>query len=181
MLTSLTWNVPGPMVPCGRNWPPRSRNLCSEGRATGRVLFSGMRSRKGAPMSSRGVRTANITSRLAVSNDHLVRAPLASHHFGFKLAQKLFAVSEQGRACAPRRKSGGKTRLGSRTRRVDRPAASEPQLPRQASTGGCPAARGGAKSAMNGELSSDATRALGGGVFLHLGPDPTPGVTMWRL
>ena len=86
-----------------------------------------------------------------------MRAPLASHRLGFKLAQKLFAVSEQGRACAPRRKSGGKTLLGSRTRRLYRPAASEPQLARLASTGGCPRRRGDAKSAMNGELSSEAT------------------------
>ena len=65
--------------------------------------------------------------------------------------------------------SSAKTQLGSRIRpRVDRPAASEPQLPRLASTGGCPRRRGGAKSAMNGELSSDATplaRARGGGSF----------------
>jgi hypothetical protein len=40
--------------------------------------------------------------------------------------------------------------------------ASEPQLPRQASTGGCPRRRGGAKSAMNGELSSDATPLANG-------------------
>jgi hypothetical protein len=172
---SVSWRVVDSRAARGRNRSPRSRNLCSEGRATGRVLFSGMRSRKGAPTLHRGVRTANITSRLDLSIEHLVRAPLASHRLGFKLAQKLFAVSEQGRACAPRRKSGGKTRLGSRTRRVYRPAASEPQLPRQASTGGCPAARGGAKSAMNGELSSDATRAPGGGVYVHIHPGPPLG------
>ena len=86
------------------------------------------------------------------------RSPaIASDSTFFSGRPKAAALSEQGRACAPRRKSGGKTQLGSRTRRVYRPAASEPQLPRQASTGGCPRLRGGAKSAMSGELSSDAT------------------------
>jgi hypothetical protein len=82
------------------------------------------------------------------------------------------------RACAPRRKSGGKAQLGSRTRRVYRPAASEPQLPRQASTGGCPRLRGGAKSAMNGELSSDATPLVKGprvGGLSSPGTGPDPG------
>ena len=142
------------------------------------ILFSTVRawmtSRKGAETSPRGCRTANFTSRLPLSIEHLERASLAIHRLGFKLCAQAFLPSEQGRACAPRRKSGGKTQLGSRTRRVYRPAASEPQLPRQASTGGCPRLRGGAKSAMSGELSSDATplvRARGGGVFLHLGPE----------
>ena len=101
------------------------------------------------------------------------RSPaIASDSTFFSGRPKAAALSEQGRACAPRRKSGGKTQLGSRTRRVYRPAASEPQLPRQASTGGCPAARGGGKSAMNGELSSDPTpaspRALGWGAEVHV-------------
>ena len=154
---SLNWPVVGSRATRGRNWSPRSRNLCSEGRATGHVLFSRMTSRKGAETSPRGCRTANFTSRLPLSIEHLERASLAIHRLGFKLCAQALLLSEQGRACAPRRKSGGKTQLGSRTRRVDRPAASEPQLPRQASTGGCPRLRGGAKSAMSGELSSDAT------------------------
>ena len=33
---------------------------------------------------------------------------------------------------------------------------------------------------MNGELSSDATRALGGGVYVHLPPGRPLGFLMWR-
>ena len=179
---SLRCHAVGSRAARGRNWSPRSRNLCSEGRATGHVLFSRMTSRKGAPTLPRGCRTANFTSRLDLSIEHLVRAPLASHRLGFKLCAQAFLPSEQGRACAPRRKSGGKTQLGSRTRRVYRPAASEPQLPRQASTGGCPRLRGGAKSAMSGELSSDATLLAKGCECESFGsPDPGPGVLLLLL
>jgi hypothetical protein len=147
------------------------------GRATGHVLFSRMTSRKGAKTLPRGARTANFTSRLPLSIEHLERASLAIHRLGFKLCAQAFLPSEQGRACAPRRKSGGKTQLGSCTRRVDRPAASEPQLPRQASTGGCPRLRGGAKSAMSGELSSDATPLAKGCECESFGsPGTGPGV-----
>ena len=82
---SLNWPVVGSRATRGRNWSPRSRNLCSEGRATGHVLFSRMTSRKGAPTLPRGARTANSTSRLDLSIEHLVRAPLASHRLGLDL------------------------------------------------------------------------------------------------
>ena len=115
------------------------------------------------------------SSPFRTTTSYAPRSPaIASDSTFFSGRPKAAALSEQGRACAPRRKSGGKTQLGSRTRRVYRPAASEPQLPRQASTGGCPRLRGGAKSAMSGELSSDATLLAKGCECESFG-SPAPG------
>ena len=155
---SLKCHAVGSRAARGRNWSPRSRNLCSEGRALGTYFSVGDSQGRGAGswrIADVELRISPSSSLFRSSTSSARRSPstASASSFAHKLCCRPSRDELVLRAESPAARPSWGVEPAASIARRRRSRSCHGRRAREAA----PRRRGGAKSAMNGELSSDAT------------------------